>query len=56
MSLKAALRMARELLSPILNSADLVIDTSKTSIYELRELLREIEAHDARTNDENIHV
>jgi UPF0042 nucleotide-binding protein len=40
MSLNDAIILERELLSPIINSADLVIDTSKTSIYELRELLR----------------
>ncbi len=40
MSLNDAISLERELLGPIINSADLVVDTSKTSIYELRELLR----------------
>jgi UPF0042 nucleotide-binding protein len=40
MSLNDAISLERELLSPIINSADLVIDTSETSIYQLRELLR----------------
>jgi UPF0042 nucleotide-binding protein len=41
MTLNDAISVERELLSPIINSADLVIDTSKSSIYELREVLRE---------------
>jgi UPF0042 nucleotide-binding protein len=41
MSLNDAISAERDLLSPIINSADLVIDTSKSSIYELREVLRE---------------
>ena len=40
MSLNDAISLERDLLGPVINSADLVIDTSKTSIYELRELLR----------------
>ncbi|MEC9375569.1 MAG: RNase adapter RapZ [Pseudomonadota bacterium] len=39
MSLKDAINLERKLLSPVINSADLVIDTSETSIYDLRELL-----------------
>ena len=40
MSLNDAISAERDLLGPVINSADLVIDTTKTSIYELRELLR----------------
>jgi UPF0042 nucleotide-binding protein len=40
MSLSEAIAQERELLAPVINSADLAIDTSKTSIYELRETLR----------------
>lgn len=39
MSLQDAIRKERELLDSITYSADLVIDTTHTSIYELRELL-----------------
>lgn len=39
MSLQDAIRKERELLDSITYSADLVIDTTNTSIYELRELL-----------------
>ena len=40
MTLNDAISQERELLSPVINSANLVIDTSKTNIYELRELLQ----------------
>jgi UPF0042 nucleotide-binding protein len=40
-ALRAAIASERELLSVVLNSADLVIDTSRTSIYELAEVIRE---------------
>jgi UPF0042 nucleotide-binding protein len=39
--LRAAIGRERELLGQIINSADLVIDTSRTSIYELAEAIRE---------------
>jgi UPF0042 nucleotide-binding protein len=40
-SLEEAIAEERELLSPIINSAELVIDTSRMSVYELREQIRE---------------
>jgi UPF0042 nucleotide-binding protein len=40
-ALRTAITKERELLSAIINSADLIIDTSRTSIYELADLLRE---------------
>jgi UPF0042 nucleotide-binding protein len=40
-ALLTAITKERELLSAIINSADLIIDTSRTSIYELADLLRE---------------
>lgn len=40
MSLRDAISKERDLLGPIQNSADLVIDTTQTSVYELRELIR----------------
>jgi len=39
-ALRAAIASERELLSVVLNSADLVIDTSRTSIYELADVIR----------------
>ena len=39
--LRAAINSERELLGPVINSADLVIDTSRTSVYELSEVIRE---------------
>jgi UPF0042 nucleotide-binding protein len=39
MSLQDAIRAERELLGPITYSADLVIDTTRTSIYQLRDAL-----------------
>ena len=39
--LRAAIANERKLLDPIINSADLVIDTSRTSVYELAEIIRE---------------
>ena len=39
--LRAAIASERELLGQIINAADLVIDTSRTSIYELAEAIRE---------------
>ena len=40
-ALRAAIERERELLSVVLNSADLIIDTSRTSIYELGDAIRE---------------
>ncbi len=40
-ALRAAIAVERKVLSAILNSADLVIDTSRTSIYELADAIRE---------------
>lgn len=39
--LRAAIESERQMLSPVLNSADLIIDTSRTSIYELADAIRE---------------
>jgi len=41
MSMQEAIELERKLLGPISNSSDLVIDTTQTSVYELRELIRE---------------
>jgi UPF0042 nucleotide-binding protein len=40
-ALRAAIREEREILSEVINSADLVIDTSRSSIYELANVIRE---------------
>lgn len=40
-SLEEAIRMEAELLAPILERADLVIDTTSTNVHQLRELVRE---------------
>lgn len=40
-ALRAAIEAEREMLSQIVNSADLIIDTSRTSIYELADTVRE---------------
>lgn len=40
-ALRAAISNERELLSVIINTADLIIDTSRTSIYELANAIRE---------------
>jgi len=39
-SLPEAIRMERELLGPLADNADLTLDTSRTSVHELRELVR----------------
>jgi len=39
-SLKDAIRAERELLGPLADEADVVLDTSRTSVHELRELVR----------------
>ncbi len=40
-ALRAAIASEREMLSEVINSADLIIDTSRTSIYELADAIRE---------------
>ena len=40
-ALRAAIASEREMLAEIVNSANLIIDTSRTSIYELAEAIRE---------------
>jgi len=39
--LRAAIARERKILGPIINAADLVIDTSRTSVYELADAIRE---------------
>jgi UPF0042 nucleotide-binding protein len=39
--LRAAITRERELLGPVINAADLILDTSRTSVYELADTLRE---------------
>jgi UPF0042 nucleotide-binding protein len=38
--LRAAIDAEREILAEVINSADLIIDTSRTSVYELAEIIR----------------
>lgn len=45
--LRTAMKRERDLLGPVINAADLVIDTSRTSIYELRDAIRERVDHRA---------
>ncbi len=40
-ALRAAIESERQMLSPVLNAADLIIDTSRTSVYELADAIRE---------------
>lgn len=40
-ALHAAIQSERDLLSPVVNAADLIIDTSRTSVYELADTIRE---------------
>jgi UPF0042 nucleotide-binding protein len=40
-ALRAAIEAERQMLSLIVNAADLIIDTSRTSVYELAEAIRE---------------
>lgn len=40
-ALRAAIDAEREMLSAVINSADLIIDTSRTSIYELADMIKE---------------
>lgn len=39
--LRAAILRERELLGPVINAADLVIDSSRTSVYELADIIHE---------------
>lgn len=39
-SLREAIERERELLGPVIASAELIIDTTRTSIYELRDIIR----------------
>jgi UPF0042 nucleotide-binding protein len=41
LGLAEAIRQERELLEPIADAADLIIDTTSTSVHELRELIRQ---------------
>ena len=41
LGLTEAIRHERELLNPIADAADLIIDTTRTSVHELRELIRQ---------------
>ena len=40
-ALRTAIEAERDLLSPVVNAADLIIDTTRTSIYELGDTIRE---------------
>lgn len=40
-ALRAAIEAERDLLSPVVNAADLIVDTSRTSVYELGDTIRE---------------
>jgi UPF0042 nucleotide-binding protein len=40
-ALRAAIREEREMLAEVINSADLVIDTSRSSIYDLADVIRD---------------
>lgn len=40
-SLRAAITQEREILADVINAADLIVDTSRTSIYELADTIRE---------------
>ncbi len=44
-SLREAIVQERELLGPIIDTADLIVDTTHTTAYELRELIRERIGH-----------
>ena len=39
--LRAAINAEREMLTEVINSADLIIDTSRTSVYELADIIRD---------------
>ncbi|MDE2091033.1 MAG: RNase adapter RapZ [Gammaproteobacteria bacterium] len=48
-SLPEAIHMERELLGPLADNADLTLDTSRTSVHELRELVRARVHREARS-------
>ncbi len=49
-ALRAAIASEREMLSEVVNSADLIFDTSRTSVYELADAIRErIDRHRSNT-------
>lgn len=41
MSLAEAIQRERDLLGPIIDSADIIVDTTRTNVYELRETIRQ---------------
>lgn len=41
LGLRDAIERERKLLGPVINTADLVLDTTRTSVYELRDAIRE---------------
>jgi len=41
LSLRAAIQRERELLAPIVDASDLIIDTTRTNVHQLREMIRE---------------
>ncbi len=41
LELRAAIEQERDLLGPVINAADLVIDSSRTSVYELADIIQE---------------
>jgi UPF0042 nucleotide-binding protein len=49
-SLKDAIEAERELLGPLADEADMVLDSSRTSVHELRELVRERIHREARVS------
>jgi RNase adapter protein RapZ len=49
LDLAEAIRRERDLLEPIASTADLIVDTTRTSVHELRELIRQ--RVDARAQD-----
>ena len=51
--LRAAIEQERDLLGPVINAADLVIDSSRTSVYELADIIQERVDH-RRTNELSI--
>ncbi len=51
--LRAAIQQERKLLGPVINAADLVIDSSRTSVYELADIIQE-RVDRRRTNELSI--
>jgi UPF0042 nucleotide-binding protein len=41
LSLRAAIQRERELLAPVVDVSDLIIDTTRTNVHQLREMIRE---------------